>query len=112
MPEVESSRIGDVVGELQVTEAALQTVAQEVRAVVDETRSGLTTLDGQLHGVLGSGWTGQAGTAFGDVWQRWHDGAENMLRGLETMTGLLEEAAQRYHSTDAGGAAAVDSASM
>lgn len=95
-------------GELQVTEAALQAVAQEVRAVVDETRSGLTTLDG----LLGSGWTGQAGSAFGDVWQRWHDGAENMLRGLDTMAGLLDEAAQGYHSTDTGGASAVDSAGM
>jgi WXG100 family type VII secretion target len=100
------------VGELQVTEAALQAVAQEVRAVVDETRSGLTTLDGQLHGVLGSSWTGQASTAFDEVWQRWHEGAENMLRGLERMTGLLDEAAHGYRSTDAGGAAAVDSAGM
>ena len=99
-------------GELQVTEAALQAVAQEVRAVVDETKSGLSTLDGQLHGLLGSGWTGQAGSAFGDEWQRWHEGAENMLRGLDTMSGLLEEAAQSYHATDAGGAAAVDSAGM
>ena len=98
--------------ERQVTEAALQAVAQEVRAVVEETRAGLTTLDGQLNGLLGSGWTGHAGSAFGDVRQRLHDGAENMLRGLDTMTGLLEEAAQSYHSTDAGGAAAVDSAAM
>lgn len=99
-------------GELQVAEAALQAVAQEVRAVADETRSGLTTLDGQLHGLLGSGWTGQAGSAFGDVWQRWHDGAEDLLRGLDRMTVLLDEAAQSYHVTDAGGAAAVDSAGM
>jgi WXG100 family type VII secretion target len=100
------------VGELQVTGAALQAVAQEVRAVVDESRSGLTALDGQLHGLLGSGWTGHAGSAFGDVWQRWHDGAENMLRGLDAMTGLLDDAAHSYHSTDAGGAAVVDSAGM
>jgi WXG100 family type VII secretion target len=101
-----------LLGELQIPEAALQAVAQEVRAVVDETRSGLTTLDGQLHGLLGSGWTGQAGSAFGDVWQRWHDGAENMMRGLDTMAGLLDEATQGYHSTDTGGASAVDSARM
>ena len=99
-------------GELQVSEAALQAVAQEVHAVAYKTRSGLTTVDGQLRGLLGSGWTGQAGSAFGDVWHRWHDGAENMLRGLDTMAGLLEEAAQGYHSTDTDGAAAVDSAGM
>jgi WXG100 family type VII secretion target len=112
MPVVDSARIGDVVTELQVTEAALQAVAQEVRAVADTTRSDLTTLDGQLHGLLGSGWTGQAGSAFGDVWQRWHDGTENLLRGLDAMTVALEEAAQGYRSTDADGAGAVDSAGM
>jgi hypothetical protein len=35
-----------------------------------------------------------------------------MLRGLDAMTVLLEEAAQGYHSTDTHGAAAVDSAGM
>ena len=35
-----------------------------------------------------------------------------MLRGLGTMAGLLDEAAQGYHSTDTDGAAAVDSAGM
>jgi WXG100 family type VII secretion target len=103
---------GDGVGELRVAEAALQAVAQEVRAVVDERRSCLTTIDGQLHGLLGSGWTGQAGSAFGDVWQRWHDGAENMLRGLDTMALAVEEAAKGYQSTDADGAAVLDSAGM
>ncbi len=78
----------------------------------EETRSGLSILDGQLSGLLGSGWTGQAGSAFGGVWQRWHEGAEEMVRGLETMAGLLDEAAHGYHRTDTSGAAAVDSAGM
>jgi WXG100 family type VII secretion target len=65
-----------------------------------------------LSGLLGSGWTGQAGSAFGGVWQRWHEGAEELVRGLETMAGLLDEAAYGYHRTDTSGAAAVDSAGM
>jgi WXG100 family type VII secretion target len=62
--------------------------------------------------LLGSGWTGQAGSAFGEVWQRWHDGTDDMVRGLESMAGLLEQAAQGYGQTDATGRAAVDSAGM
>jgi WXG100 family type VII secretion target len=100
------------VGELQVTEAQVAAVAGDLRAVADETRTGLSSLDGQLSGLLGSGWTGQAGSAFGDVWQRWHDAAEELVAGLESMAAALDDAAQGYHQTDASGAAAVNSAGM
>jgi WXG100 family type VII secretion target len=83
-----------------------------LRAVAEETRSGLSSLDGQLSALLGSGWSGQAGSAFGGVWQRWHQGAEDLLRGLDTMAGLLDEAAHGYHQTDSSGGAAIDSAGM
>jgi len=35
-----------------------------------------------------------------------------LLRGLDKMSGLLDEAAQGYHHTDASGGAAIDSAGM
>ena len=63
-------------GELHVTVAQLTTVAADLRTVVDETQAGLSSLDDQLSGLLGSGWTGQAGSAFGGIWTRWHEGAE------------------------------------
>jgi WXG100 family type VII secretion target len=96
--------------ELRVTEGEVSAVAEDLRAVSEEARSGLSMLDGQLSGLLGSGWTGQAGSAFGGVWQCWHEGAEELVRGLETMAGLLDEAARGYHRTDTSGAATVDSA--
>jgi WXG100 family type VII secretion target len=99
-------------GDVQVTEAQVVSVAEDLRTVVEETRSGLSSLDGQLSGLLGSGWTGQAGSAFGDVWQRWHEGADELVRGLDTMAGLLEEAAHGYHQTDTAGGAAIDSSGM
>lgn len=79
---------------------------------MEYTQSGLSSLDSQLSGLLGSGWTGQAGSAFGDVWQRWHEGASELIRGLDTMAGLLEEAAHGYHHSDTDGAAAMNSAGM
>jgi WXG100 family type VII secretion target len=87
-------------------------VAGDLRTVVEETRSGLSSLDGQLSSLLGSGWKGQAGSAFGDVRQRWHEGADELVRGLDTMAGLLEEAAHGYHLTDTAGGAAIDSSGM
>jgi WXG100 family type VII secretion target len=99
-------------GDLRVTEAKLTSVAEDLRAVVEETRTDLSSLDGQLSGLLGSGWTGQAGSAFDGVWKRWHDGADQLVRGLDTMAGLLDQASHGYRQTDAEGAAAVDSAAM
>lgn len=104
--------LGAVLGDLQVTEAQVVAVAGELRSVAEEARTGLCTLDGQLSGLLGSGWTGQAGSAFGDVWQRWHEGAEQLVRGLETMSTMLDEAAHGYRQTDSFGGAAIDSAGM
>ena len=99
-------------GDLQVTEAQVVAVAGELRSVVEETRTGLSALDGQLSGLLGSGWTGQAGSAFGDVWQRWHEGASELVRGLDTMAGVLETAAQSYQQTDAASGGAIDGSGM
>ena len=98
--------------ELQVTGAQLTAVAADLRTVVEETQTGLFGLDDQLSGLLGSGWTGQAGSAFDGVWKRWHEGAAELVRGLDTMAGLLDEAARGYGQTDASGGAAIDSAGM
>lgn len=98
--------------ELQVSESVVSGVAQELRTVVDNTRSGLTGLDGELGRLLGSGWTGEAASAFGDVWTRWHEGAQALVKGLETMASALEQTAQSYGGTDVEGRAAVDSAGM
>ncbi|WP_172800529.1 WXG100 family type VII secretion target [Mycobacterium sp. IS-1496] len=98
--------------ELQVSESVVSGVAQELRTVVDNTRSGLNGLDGELGSLLGSGWTGEAASAFGDVWNRWHEGAQSLMKGLETMASALEQAAQSYGSIDANGQAAIDSAGM
>lgn len=99
-------------GELQVTEAQLTSVAADLRAIVEETQAGLSGLDDQLSGLLGSGWTGEAGSAFDGVWKRWHEGAGQLVRGLDAMAGLLDDAAHGYGQTDASGGTAINSAGM
>lgn len=99
-------------GDLEVSESVVSGVAKSLRSAVDETNSGLTAVDGELSRLLGSGWTGQASSAFGEVWTRWHDGAQNVVKGLESMASALEQAAQGYGMTDAEGGAAIDSAGM
>lgn len=98
--------------ELEISESAVTGVAVELRSVVDETRSGLASLDTSLNRLLGSNWTGQAGSAFGEMWTRWQGGAEDVVKGLEAMASALEQAAGSYGATDTEGGAAVGSAGM
>jgi uncharacterized protein YukE len=50
-------------GELEVSESVVVGVAKSLRAVADDTKSGLAGLDDELSRLLGMGWTGQAGSA-------------------------------------------------
>jgi WXG100 family type VII secretion target len=93
------------VSDLQVTTSALLAVAGELESVADGLRAGLGSLDGEVSGLLGSGWSGEAASAYSGVWQEWHEGAQRVAEGLTAMTGLLQEAAGRYSATDATGAA-------
>lgn len=87
-------------------------MAKSLRTVADDTKSDLAGLDSELSRLLGAGWTGQAGSAFDKVWAHWHEGANNVVKGLESMASALEEAAHSYGATDSAGEAAINSAGM
>jgi WXG100 family type VII secretion target len=111
-PKVLLRPVRSVMGDVKVIEGQLSSVAADLRGIVERTSAELTDLDGELTALLGSGWIGQAGAAFAGVWHDWDEGAANLIRGLDTMAGLLDSAAQVYHQTDDEGAAAMDSAGM
>jgi WXG100 family type VII secretion target len=96
--------------DLHVTTAALATVAGELDAVAEGLRSGLGSLDGEVSGLLGPGWSGEAASAYDGVWREWHQGAQQVVEGLAKMSGLLNDAASRYEATDAAGAVGVSEA--
>lgn len=64
-------------------------------------RSGVGSLDGELSGLLGPGWSGEAASAYDAVWREWHQGAQQVVEGLARMSTLLNDAAQHYDATDA-----------
>lgn len=98
--------------ELVVSAGQLVSVAGDLRSVADGMQTGLGGLDQHVSGLLGSGWVGEAGSAFSGVWEPWHEGASKVVHGLSAMADLLDEAAQHYTTTDAAGGAAVDSAGL
>jgi WXG100 family type VII secretion target len=95
------------VSDLQVTPSSLASVAGELETVSDGLRTGLGSLDGEVSGLLGPGWSGEAASAYDGVWREWHQGAQLVVEGLARMSSLLREAVERYESTDASGAARV-----
>ena len=93
--------------DLHVTSSVLGAVAGELESVATGLRTGLGSLDGEVSGLLGPGWSGEAASAYDAVWREWHEGAQQVVDGLAKMSGLLGDAAQRYDATDAAGAARV-----
>jgi len=93
--------------DLHVSASVLSSVAGELESVANGLRTGLGSLDGEVSGLLGPGWSGEAASAYEAVWREWHEGAQQVVEGLTTMSGLLHEAAHGYDSADAAAASHV-----
>ena len=91
--------------ELQVEPSELVAVSHELSTVADGLRSGISSLDNEVTGLMGTGWTGSAASAYAGVWKEWHEGASQVVAGLSRMSALLNDAAARYTGTDAAGGA-------
>lgn len=98
--------------DLHVTSSELAAVAGELESVAAGLRTGIGSLDGEVSGLLGPGWSGEAASAYDAVWREWHEGAQHVTDGLATLSSLLNDAAQRYDATDAAGAASVSEAGL
>lgn len=72
-------------------------------------QDGLSTVDLAVGQLLGSGWKGAAASAFGAEWDKWHSGAGQVVRGLQTMSDLLRIAGREYAKTDEQAAGALSS---
>lgn len=81
------------VSDLQLAAARLQDAGQRLQ-------DGLSSVDLETQQLLGSGWKGDASSAFGKIWEQWHNGAGQVVRGLQTMSQLLTVAGKEYAKTD------------
>ncbi|WP_166907505.1 WXG100 family type VII secretion target [Mycobacterium sp. DL440] len=82
-----------VVSELTLGASRLQDAAQRLQ-------DGLSGVDLETRELLGSGWKSDAASAFGNVWEQWHGGAGQVVRGLQMMSQLLMVAGGEYAKTD------------
>lgn len=89
-----------VVSELSSASARLEDAAQRLQ-------DGLSSVDDETTQLLGSGWKGEAASAYGPAWEQWHSGAEQVVEGLQRMSELLTIAGREYAKTDESGAEAL-----
>ncbi|MFC7672714.1 WXG100 family type VII secretion target [Mycolicibacterium sp. GCM10028919] len=82
-----------VVSELDSAAARLDDAAQRLR-------DGLSGVDDETMQLLGSGWKGGAASAYAPAWEKWHDGAQQVVEGLQRMSELLTIAGKEYAKTD------------
>ncbi|MBI3224603.1 MAG: WXG100 family type VII secretion target [Mycolicibacterium cosmeticum] len=95
---------------VEVVVSELHGAADRLREAGQRLQDGLSSVDLETRELLGSGWKGDAASAFTPVWDQWHNGAGQVVRGVQTMSDLLRVAGDQYGSTDEQAAGAVAAA--
>ncbi|MGX9673901.1 WXG100 family type VII secretion target [Mycobacterium sp. HM-7] len=96
-------------GRLEVEVSALAAASARFKDAAQQLQDGLSSVDLETTQLLGSGWKGGAATAFGTAWDGWHNGAGQVVRGLQSMGDMLSLAGKEYAKTDSDSAGALNS---
>uniref|UniRef100_A0A5Q5BGX4 WXG100 family type VII secretion target n=2 Tax=unclassified Mycobacterium TaxID=2642494 RepID=A0A5Q5BGX4_MYCSS len=94
---------------VEVVVSELDSAATRLADAGQRLQDGLSGVDLEVGQLLGSGWKGGAASAFGTEWEKWHSGAGQVVRGLQTMSQWLTVAAKEYAKTDEQAAGALGS---
>lgn len=94
---------------VEVVVSGLTSAASRLADAGQRLQDGLSGVDLEVGQLLGSGWQGGAASAFGTEWEKWHSGAGQVVRGLQTMSDLLRIAGREYAKTDEQAAGALGS---
>ncbi|MGE2713286.1 WXG100 family type VII secretion target [Mycolicibacterium litorale] len=94
---------------VEVVVSELNSAAARLADAGQRLQDGLSGVDLEVGQLLGSGWKGGAASAFQTEWDKWHSGAGQVVRGLQTMSQLLTVAGKEYAKTDEQAAGAIGS---
>ncbi|MDZ7881728.1 MAG: WXG100 family type VII secretion target [Mycobacterium sp.] len=90
-------RMGESV---EVATSELHLAADRLRGAGQRLQDGLSAVDLETGNLLAAGWKGEAATAFDTYWERWHNGAGQVVRALQTMSEALDAAGTNYQAAD------------
>ncbi len=75
--------------------AVLSATCQSLSGAAEHLLGRLKALDGNVTSML-AGWQGTAGGSYGEAWNQWHRGADEVERALEIMAALLGQAGKTF----------------
>jgi len=87
----------------------MHSASARLESAAQRLKDGLASVNDETTQLLGSGWKGGAASAYGPAWDQWHQGAEQVIQGLQRMSELLTIAGKEYAKTDQSGADALGS---
>ncbi|MDO3638461.1 WXG100 family type VII secretion target [Mycolicibacterium arseniciresistens] len=96
-------------GSVEVVVSELESAATRLADAGQRLQDGLSAVDLSVDELLAKGWKGGAATAYTAEWDNWHNGAGQVVRGLQSMSESLKAAGAQYTATDQQAAEAVGS---
>ncbi|MCV7173767.1 WXG100 family type VII secretion target [Mycobacterium manitobense] len=96
-------------GSVEVVVSELDSAAARLADAGQRLQDGLSAVDLSVDELLAKGWKGGAATAYTAEWDKWHNGAGQVVRGLQSMSESLKAAGAQYAATDQQAAEAVGS---
>jgi WXG100 family type VII secretion target len=94
-------------GILGVSAGQLRRVSGSIGSLADELATELQSIDNEVSGFVGTGWTGLSSGAFAESFWKWHEGAKHVHTGLAEMATLLGSAAGQYDDQDRSSASSL-----
>lgn len=82
---------------LEVVASDVHSAAARLQEAGQRLQDGLSGVDLETRELLGSGWRGEAASAFSSVWEQWHSGAgqiQPLAQAGQVAAGLAQVAAQ------------------
>lgn len=94
---------------LELVQSEFSSASNSLSHSAQELQDGLSHVDLIVSQLMTSDWKGDAASAFRKIWDQWHNGAGQVVQGLQSMSSLLSVAGKQYANTDEQGGAAISS---
>jgi WXG100 family type VII secretion target len=86
---------------IKVTPESLHSNAATVNSRAGDVEGIQKGLNSQLGGLVGGEWAGNASAQFDALWQKYNQGAQQMIEALRGIGTLLNNAGTAYHDAEA-----------
>jgi WXG100 family type VII secretion target len=92
---------------VRIQPGAMHVASQALSGAAKELRTWLAELDGHVRDLL-AGWHGGAGGAYGEAWDSWHRGADEVQQGLSILARAVGVVGVEFDSREETSAQTVD----